>query len=85
MEVYQPPFEDGEFLAAIHHKLSVMHEGDEYESTYPPIQPTELDFHSKFGDLSLELDNITPPKSPSAVSLQNTIPSSTSFHATPLS
>jgi hypothetical protein len=68
MEVYHTPFEDSEFLLALHHKLSSLHVYED-ESTYPTIKTSELDFHSKFGDLSLELDNnTTPPKSPSAVS-----------------
>lgn len=69
MDTYQP-FEDSDFLSALHHKLSALHNPEADDSTFSAIKTNaiEIDFQTKFGDLSLELDPSGLSKSPSPVS-----------------
>jgi len=71
MDTYHGSFDDGDFLSALHHKLSSLHNNEVDDSTYPAIKThaSEIDFQtSKFGDLSLELEQTSLSKSPSPVS-----------------
>lgn len=73
MDTYHGSFDDGDFLSALHHKLSTLHNNDADDSTYHAIKThaSEIDFQTaNFGDLSLDLEHTsTISKSPSPVSL----------------